>query len=277
MQQTIELIKTTWSEDNIDEDVTSQCLGPLGDKPGRAVLFSKEKGIFSGLEVLLAHRSLLPEMKWSLALEEGQPLESGVQIVEIEGTSRKILGIERTLLNFLSHLCGIATQTGHFVKAIEPHSAKLLCTRKTLPGLRHLELQAVAAGGGTIHRRSLSDGILIKENHSDITPIEEIVKRARAHHSPLHRIEIEVQSMEFLRRVLPLKPDIVMLDNFPLSEIPIALKLIERRCLVEVSGGVSLDNIGSIAATGVDTISVGQLTHSARALDLSLDISINSQ
>ncbi len=269
---TQELILRAWEEDQIQEDVTSQCLGAAGNQKGQALLFAKAPGVFSGSEVIEAHQKLLPDMSWNQKVVEGQRLEIGQPLLEMTGTYGEFLRIERTLLNLLSHLCGVATKTAGFVGLIKPHRAQLLCTRKTIPGLRHLQLQAVVAGGGKIHRRSLSDGILIKENHSAIVPIEKLMETAKESRSPLHRIEVEVQSMEFLERVLKLQPDIIMLDNFAISELPAALEKIAGRCLVEVSGGVNLETISQIAATGVDFISVGELTHSIQALDLSLDI-----
>ncbi len=264
------LIEKELETDRVSDDVTGRLLGEAGQTPAEAIVFAKESGVFSGLAVLQAFPAGALEVE--ALVEEGDSLELGRPVARIRGTVADCLASERTILNFLSQTCGVATLTRLYVDAVRPHRAKILATRKTLPGLRELQLLAVRAGGGFVHRRSLSDGILIKDNHLVFLPEAEAVARARASKSPLHRVEVEVQSLEQLDRLLENPPDIIMLDNFSLGEIEVALDRIDGRCEVEISGGVTLETVGAYAATGVDYISVGRLTHSAPALDLSLDI-----
>jgi nicotinate-nucleotide pyrophosphorylase (carboxylating) len=168
------------------------------------------------------------------------------------------------------HLCGVATLTNRFVA--QAKKTKILSTRKTTPGLRALELMAVQAGGGHVHRRSLSDGILIKDNHlMEMLPFDAIMK-ARMAASPLHRVEIEVRNEKELLQALEAKPDIIMLDNFDIESARKAISIVDKRCLIEISGGISLENVGAYAALGADYISVGRITHSAPACNLGLDL-----
>ena len=271
-------ISTELEVDRVNDDVTVRLLGDKKNKPCRAILLSKENGVFSGEQVIAAFSGLLDGLaKIESKVREGDRLSPGQEILKISATSELCLTTERTLLNYLSHLSGVATLTRQFVEAVKPHHTQILATRKTVPGLRGLQLQAVVAGGGRIHRRSLSDGILIKENHQAFVEPITLIERAKQDRSPLHRVEIEVQDFETLEKVIRNPPDVIMLDNFSITDIDRAIKKIRTecktdRCLIEVSGGISLDKVGNIAALGVDYISVGSLTHSSSALNMSLDL-----
>jgi len=264
------LIESELETDRVRDDVTTRLLGKDRTRRAQAVVFTKQLGVFSGKAVCEAFP--FSGLKVECLVEDGTTLEVGMPVARLTGTIEGCLGAERTLLNFLSHCSGVATLTRRFVDAVKPHPTKILATRKTLPGLRDIQLQAVRAGGGHIHRRSLSDGILVKDNHLVFLDEARVMSAARLVKSPLHRVEVEVQSLEQLSKVLADTPDVVMLDNFTLGEMRTAMQKIAGRCEVEVSGGMDLDHVAAIAALGVQYISVGRLTHSAPALDLSLDI-----
>lgn len=267
--------------DRINDDVTVGLLNDKTNIPTLAKLRAKETGIFSGAQVVHAFADLFQGRgKVECLVMEGHKLKKGDEIVKIEGTAGFCLSIERTLINYLSHLSGVATLTRQFVDAVKPHSAQILATRKTLPGLRDLQLQAVIAGGGRVHRRNLSDGILIKENHQVFEDVLKILETSRQNRSPLHRVEVEVQDFETLEGVLENPPDVIMLDNFSETDLPKAIEKIRKgnkssKCLIEVSGGITLDRVGTIASFGVDYISVGRLTHSSPSLNMSLDLKSN--
>jgi nicotinate-nucleotide pyrophosphorylase (carboxylating) len=263
------LIEHELETDRVSDDVTCHLLSDNGRVRCEAVVFAKQKGVFSGRAVVEAFPG---PVAMECLLEDGASLEVGTRVALLRGTAVECLTAERTLLNLLSHLSGVATLTREYVEAAS--ATKILATRKTLPGLRDLQLQAVRSGGGHVHRRSLSDGILVKDNHLMFVAEGEVVARAHAMRSPLHRVEVEVQSLEQLDRLLVNPPDVVMLDNFTLDQMRVAVERIAGRCEIEVSGGVSLDRVSQIAALGVQYISVGRLTHSVPALDLSLDIAV---
>lgn len=271
------LIQNELETDEFTQDVTGKLLKTAPNEKTQAFVFSKESGVFSGVAVLESFRSIFEgEVSFHWELLEGTALSPGKEIVELTGSRQTLLAIERTLLNFLGHACGVASLTRSYVEAVKPYPVQILATRKTLPGLRALQLMAVQAGGGKIHRRSLSDGILIKENHCALEDELSLLQKAHQARSPLHGIEIEVQSFESLNKVLSSKtpPDVIMLDNFSAEDIQKALKLIRKQsplCKVEASGGVDLQSVRGLAETGVDFISVGKLTHSAPVLNLSLD------
>jgi nicotinate-nucleotide pyrophosphorylase (carboxylating) len=267
------LVQRELAVDRVQDDVTARLLGEEGRRPRTAVVKSREKGVFCGEAVCTALAEVYgPELDLEILARDGQRIEPDAVLVRVRATVATCLSVERTLLNFLSHLCGIATLTHHYVEAVRPHRAKILATRKTLPGLREVQLQAVKAGGGWVHRRSLSDGILIKDNHLAVVGEKEILTRARNTRSPLHAIEIEVQNPDVLPIILENPPHLIMLDNLDLEQMEEAIRLIGGRSEIEASGGVNLQTVGPIAALGVDYISVGALTHSVKALDLTLDV-----
>jgi len=271
------LILQELQRDCFEEDVTAQLLGEKGDRISQAILVPKQNGVFSGQSLLEAFQSVISprvQMRWSL--KDGEEIVAQKPLLELTGPAHQILSLERTLLNFLGLSCGVATLTRQFVLAIKPFPVTLLATRKTLPGLRELQLAAVEAGGGKIHRRSLSDGILIKENHCAIENASTLLKSAHEKRSPLHGIEIEVQDFNALARVLksPYRPDVIMLDNFSSEDAVKAVAQIRDQapgCRIEASGGMCLETVRQFAEAGVDYISVGQLTHSVPVFNLSLD------
>ena len=254
-------------------DVTSRaCVSLALEGPAR--IEAREAGVLYGLEVVEeVFVQVCPGACFNWDTEDGQAFPAGWIIGSVWAETRDLLTAERTALNFLQRLSGIATLTRRYVQAVEGTRAVILDTRKTTPGLRLLERAAVRAGGGHNHRFGLSDGILIKDNHlvaaGGIRPAVEAV-RAGAHH--LLKIEVEVTSLEGLEEALAAGAEAVLLDNMSVQQMAEAVQQARGLVLLEASGGVNLDNVGAIARTGVDFISVGKLTHSAPALDLSLEL-----
>lgn len=269
------LIQEEWTTDRVDNDVTAQLLGQRAQQPCKAMVRTREPGVFAGSAVLEVYQELLPNCELRALVEDGQEVSPRQDLVSFKATAGTCLSLERTLLNLLSHLCGIATLTRKFVDAVKPHPTKILATRKTLPGLRDLQLAAVVAGGGHIHRRSLSDGILIKDNHISLWGEKELLTQAKLQRSPLHRVEIEVQSMDSLMLALTVGADVIMLDNMDIPHMREAVQRIGGRAEIEISGGVNLGNIRSLAGLGVNYISIGQLTHSVMTLDLTMDMVVS--
>ncbi len=242
------------------------------------VIRAREDGILSGLmPALMAFGLIVPELEISTMANDGSKIKAGRDIARIKGMAAEILSAERTALNFLTHLSGISTLTRKYVDAVKGSSAKICDTRKTLPGLRVLQKYAVHMGGGSNHRFGLDDSILIKDNHIAIAcGIKNALRLAKQNSAHTSRIEIEVDNLVQLDEVLAFHeennaPDIVMLDNFSLSDLEEAVNMIGGKIISEASGGVNLSTVGDIAATGVNYISVGALTHSAPALDIGLD------
>lgn len=269
-------ISSECETDRVNDDVTVHLLGEKQWVPSIAVLRAKEPGVFSGLEVVETFAALYEgQITVRCDLANGSTLKTAQEILRMEGTAGQCLSLERTLINYLSHLSGIATLTSKFVSAVKPYPVKILATRKTLPGLRDLQLRAVVSGGGHVHRRNLSDGILIKENHQMFCDPKTLLSRSQDHRSPLHRVEIEVQDFKALTAVLENAPDVIMLDNFSDEELPVAIRQIRdvsKLCRIEVSGGMTLERVSKIAGLGMDYISVGQLTHSSPSLNMSMDL-----
>ncbi len=266
------LIQRALEEDDVTADVTTALLGLRQRTTAQAVLKAKRPGVFSGREYVESFARVWGGgLKLETSVTEGTQLAANDVIVKIAGPAGEILRAERTLINGLALSCGVATLTAEFVSRVGNLPTTILATRKTLPGLRPLQLPAVVAGGGRIHRRSLSDGILIKENHQAWGTEAEIVGLAKASRSPLHRIEIEIQDFAGLERALAARPDIILIDNFNLADLAKAVRIVNEQCETEASGGVTLELVRAIAETGVNYVSVGALTHSAKALDISLD------
>ena len=264
----IELIDRALAEDVGDGDVTTSLLVPPG-AVGRAVLTQKAPGVLSGLRVCEAvfHR-VDPSLRWHAHASEGSWGEPGLRVAEVAGSSRSILTGERVALNFLQRLSGVATLTARYVQAIEGTGASILDTRKTTPGLRVLEKQAVVAGGGVNHRFGLFDFVLVKENHAAMAGgVGEATRIALGSSLP---VEVECSTLDEVRSALEAGAPRILLDNMTNDELRAAVELTDRRAELEASGGVSLDTVRAIAETGVDFISVGALTHSAPALDISL-------
>jgi nicotinate-nucleotide pyrophosphorylase (carboxylating) len=270
------VVSAALAEDfGIGGDITSAAVIPP-ERTATAALVARRPGILAGLDAaLFAFRLLDPSARIEVFVRDGGRLEAGGTIATIDARAHAVLGAERTALNLLSHLSGIATLTARYVAACAGTRCRIVETRKTLPGLRALEKYAVRAGGGANHRLRLDDAILIKDNHIAIAGgVGPALEAARAHAGHLVKIEIEVDSLAQLREVLanPAGADCVLLDNFSLDDVREAVRLGAGRLMLEVSGGVSLESVAGIAATGVDVISVGALTHSVTALDIGLDI-----
>jgi nicotinate-nucleotide pyrophosphorylase (carboxylating) len=258
-------------EDLGEGDITTSATVDA-DARARAVVEQKAPGVVFGLDVAEAtFRALASEIAFEPLCAEGRWRESG-SVVRAEGSARAILSGERTALNFLGRLSGVATLTARFVDQVRGTGARILDTRKTTPGLRALEKAAVAAGGGTNHRRGLYDAILIKENHAALAGgVGAAVAKARAlPASATLQLEVECRDLEDVEQALAAGARRILLDNFPVQGLRLAVALVAGRAELEASGGITLETVREIASTGVDFVSVGALTHSAPALDLSL-------
>jgi nicotinate-nucleotide pyrophosphorylase (carboxylating) len=257
-------------------DVTSTATIPDGTQ-GRAVVATREAGAISGLPlVAAAFRKLAPEIEIATHARDGASVTAKTALMSVAGDARAILSAERVALNFLGRLSGIATATHEFVRRVAGTQLRICCTRKTTPGLRALEKYAVRCGGGFNHRFGLDDAMLIKDNHIAVAGgIRAVLERARASAGHLVKIEIEVDSLSQLQEVLDCGlADVVLIDNFDVATMKKAVDLVAGRLVIEASGGITLDSIAAIAATGVDYASSGALTHSSPALDVGLDIEI---
>lgn len=253
-------------------DITARACVPE-DSRLRAVFAARREGRIAGLAcVRAAVLAMDPAARVDPRLADGEDAAVGAVLAEVEANARALLAAERTALNLLGRLSGIATLTRAYVQAVEGTKARVTDTRKTTPGLRALEKHAVLCGGGVNHRFGLDDAILIKDNHVSLCGgVGEAVRRARAFAGHLVRVEVEIDRLDQLEEALAEDPDVVMLDNFGLDDMRRAVELTAGRAVLEASGGVSLETVRSIAETGVDVISVGALTHSAPALDVGLD------
>ena len=257
-------------------DITSIATVPA-DARARAVVVARAAGTIAGLPLVAATlRKLSLDIEILPHARDGATVAANTALMSVSGDARGILAAERTALNFLAHLAGIASATAQFVRRIEGSKARICCTRKTAPGLRALEKYAVRCGGGFNHRFGADDAILIKDNHIAVAGgIRAALERAKAVAGHLVKIEIECDSLDQLREVLDSRlADVVLLDNMDIATLQKAVALVAGRLVTEASGGVTLDNVAAIAATGVDTISSGAITHSAPALDVALDIEI---
>ena len=253
-------------------DVTAQACIPEGARM-RAVFAARKAGVLAGIDcVRLAVLAMDPGASVELKLRDGDAFVAGAVLAEVEADARAFLAAERTALNLLGRLCGIATLTRAYVEAVVGTKARIADTRKTTPGLRALEKHAVLCGGGVNHRFGLDDAILIKDNHVAVCGgVGEAVRRARASVGHLMKVEVEVDGLDQLDEALAAGPDVIMLDNFTLPMLREAVARTAGRVTLEASGGVNLETVRGIAETGVDVISVGALTHSAPALDVGLD------
>ncbi len=281
MQWLDDLILWALREDAPLGDITTEAIVPE-DAQGSAVMVAKQEGVICGLPIAAKVFSLLdPSAMLEAKVEEGEWVDAGKVIAEVKGKLKALLIGERTALNFVQRLSGIATLTRQFVNKVAPYGVKIADTRKTTPLHRALEKYAVRCGGGINHRFSLSDGVLIKDNHVRVAgSLAEAVSRVRARAHHLLRIEVEAHNLAQVKEALECDVDAILLDNFSLDEIREAVRLAQewsqrtgkQRPLLEVSGGINLENVEAIAQTGIDIISVGALTHSAPALDISLEI-----
>jgi nicotinate-nucleotide pyrophosphorylase (carboxylating) len=252
-------------------DVTAALLRP--EEKLKADIRARAQGVLAGFEAArLAFHLIDPALQIAATRADGEELRPGDVIATVEGSARSLLTAERTALNLMTHLSGVATLTRAFVAAVAHTRAQIAATRKTLPGLRALQKHAVRLGGGWPHRYGLDDAILIKDNHiAACGGVEEALARARAAAGHMMVIEVEVDRLDQLEAALPFAPHAVLLDNFSLDDLRKAVGVAAGRTILEASGGVTLATVAAIAETGVDVISCGALTHSAPALDIGLD------
>lgn len=253
-------------------DLTTDAIVPA-DATATMVLATRQPGVIAGLDAAaLAFELIDPRTEVTIIHPDGSAIAAGDVVAAVRGPARALLTAERTALNFLCHLSGVATQTATVVEAVRGHKAKIACTRKTTPGLRALEKYAVRAGGGANHRFGLDDAVLIKDNHIAIAgDIRTAIERARAGVGHMVRIEVEVDTLEQLDIALAAGVDAVLLDNMSLEQLTQAVAMVGGRAITEASGRVTAQTAPAIAATGVDLISVGWITHSAPILDIGLD------
>lgn len=262
-------------------DATSEAAIPA-DATATAQIISRVDGVFAGgLPLELAFTRVDPTTTVVRHVADGAPIAPGTAIATIAGSARAILRGERVALNLAQRLSGVATLTRRYVDEVAHTTARIVDTRKTTPGLRVLEKAAVRAGGGHNHRFSLSDAVMLKDNHLAVLQAQgldltEAIRTVRARIPHTMHLEVEVDSLDQLPAVIAAEPDTIMLDNFSVNDLRAGVATIAGRATVEASGGVSLDSVRAIAETGVDVISVGALTHSAAALDLGLDITLEA-
>jgi len=257
-------------------DITSIATIPENAK-ARAVVVARKPGTIAGLPLVAAcFEKLSPIIEFNAKARDGDKVAAKTALMTVSGNARAIMAGERAALNFLGHLSGVATATAAFVQKIGKRKTRICCTRKTTPGLRALEKYAVRCGGGFNHRFGLDDAILIKDNHIAVAgSIRAVLERARAKAGHLVKVEIEVETLDQLKDVLDCGlADVVMLDNFSDEQMKKAVAMVAGRLVIEASGGITLDNIAAVAATGVDYASSGALTHSATNLDVALDITM---
>ena len=271
------IVDLALTEDRVSEDVTSEAL-IAAELQGKASILAKAEGILAGSEV--ARRVFLkvdPSLEVEVLIEDGAGVKPGDIIATVSGRVISILKAERTALNFLQRLSGIASQTAQYVAKTREFMTVVTDTRKTTPGIRLLEKYAVRTGGGQNHRFHLGDGILIKDNHLAALRalgmgLKDIVVKAKQNAPRGLKVEVEVSTVKEVQDAVEAEADIIMLDNMSLSEMSRAVSLIPSGIKSEASGGITLDNVDTVAATGVNLISVGALTHSSKALDISLEL-----
>ncbi len=268
------LVRTALLEDIAHGgDLTTDAIVP-GDRRARARIVARRDGVVAGLPIAATAFSLVDaRVRMDVRAADGERVGAGATLAELEGPARAILTAERTALNFLGRLCGIATATRALVDAVAGTNARIVCTRKTTPGLRVLEKYAVRCGGGGNHRFGLDDAVLVKDNHIAIAgSIRAAVEAVRARVGHMVKIEVEVETLDQLRELLALPVDAVLLDNMSPTQLKEAVAEVNGRLLTEASGGIDLSTVRAVAESGVDLISVGWLTHSAPALDVALEI-----
>ena len=267
------VVAAALTEDGAHNDLTTIAT-ILSDRRARATLVAKEGGVIAGIPLALeAFRQLDGKVSIRVDLEDGTPVSTGTPVLFVTGHARAILSAERVALNFLQRMSGIASLTARFVEAVKGTRARILDTRKTTPGWRQLEKYAVRAGGGMNHRQDLAAAVLIKDNHLSALDgdVGLAIRRARDLVPDGIKVEVECDTLDQVRQAVDAKADIILLDNMPPAKMREAVEMVEGRSTVEASGGVTLHTVRQIAETGVDWISVGALTHSARALDLGLN------
>ena len=271
------LIDAAIAEDQTFNDPTTAAVVPPEIR-GVGMLRAKAHGVLAGVEVALAvFRRVEPELELEALLADGASLAPGDSIARVAGQAAGILQAERIALNFMQRMSGIASLTNRYVRAVEGTRSRIVDTRKTAPGHRYLDKYAVRAGGGYNHRYNLADGILIKDNHIEANRFREmglrqVIELALERASHTIRVEVEVESLEAAREALDAGAHIIMLDNMPVDMMGEAMGFIGDKAVVEASGGINFDTVRAVAETGVHLISIGELTHSMSALDISLDL-----
>ena len=271
------LIDAALSEDQAFNDPTTHALVPQGIQ-AVGMIRAKGNGMLAGIEICQAvFQRIDASLDAQVLLPDGSALTPGTDLARIEGDAGSILRAERVALNFLQRMSGIASATNEYVKAIEGSQARIVDTRKTAPGHRYLDKYAVRMGGGYNHRLDLADGILIKDNHiealrSQEMGLQDVIKLALSRASHTIKVEVEVESLEAAEEAAAAGAHIIMLDNMSPELMRQAMEIIDGRAVVEASGGISMETVRAVAASGVDLISVGGLTHSTKALDISLDL-----
>jgi len=273
----LDLIRQALAEDGAEADVTTLSTVPL-EQQTQANIIVRQAGVIAGLAVAVAtFRELDQRVSVETLLEDGEVVQPGQVLAHISGPARSVLSAERVALNFLGHLSGIATLTAQCVRALEGTEARILDTRKTTPGLRSLEKEAVRLGGGQNHRFNLSDGVLIKDNQIKAAgSISQAISLARRQASHLLKIEVECETLTEVREALEAEADVILLDNMPLDSMRSSVEFIRRtspKVLIEASGSIGTNpvRLAAVAATGVDFISIGAITHSAPQFDVSLE------
>ncbi|HVC23839.1 MAG TPA: carboxylating nicotinate-nucleotide diphosphorylase [Candidatus Dormibacteraeota bacterium] len=269
-------VERALAEDYRGRDLTGEAVLTPGQSC-RAQVIAREPGVLCGIDLAEAvFHQIDAAVSCRDVLADGSPLTAGTVVMQVAGPAAAVLAGERTALNFLQHLCGIASLTAQYVALASPYGATILDTRKTVPGLRYLEKYAARTGGAHNHRMGLYDAVLIKDNHVDLAGgLKDALEQALSCH-PARDVEVEVRSQEELLVALEAGVGRVLLDNFSPVQVADAVRLIQHRAAIEVSGGVSLENLAEYAAAGPDYISVGRLTHSAPALDLALKVRLSA-
>jgi nicotinate-nucleotide pyrophosphorylase (carboxylating) len=271
------LIDAALAEDQAFSDPTTQTLVPA-DIFAIGMIRAKAQGVLAGSDVAMAvFRRMDATLVTGTLLDDGSVLCPGDDIARVEGSAGSILRAERISLNFLQRMSGIASETNRYVRAIEGSKARIVDTRKTVPGLRYLDKYAVRMGGGHNHRLNLADGILIKDNHIEALRsrelgLKEVIQLALSRASHTIKVEVEVETLDGVQEALEAGAHIIMLDNMPVDVMRQAMDIIAGQAVVEASGGITMETVRAVAETGVDLISIGGLTHSAAALDISLDL-----
>lgn len=267
------LIKTALLEDINYVDITTDYLIPE-DQENEAKFLAKADGVLCGIEVALRVFTLIqPDFQYEVFIHDGEEVKKGDIIAKIKGKTRSILKGERTALNLLQHMSGISSMTNRIVKIVEGTNASIADTRKTLPGMRSLQKYAVTVGGGKNHRFNLSDAAMLKDNHVDAGGgITNAVTKLRTKLGHMAKVELEVRTLDELREALSVDVDVIMLDNMDNDTMREAVKIADGKALLEASGGITEETIRGVAETGVDIISIGALTHSVKAFDISLKI-----
>ena len=273
------LIDRALQEDLAIGDPTTDGLVPP-DLPGRGLVFAKGGGVLCGAPVAaMVFQRVDPSLRVEQVLHDGDRLERGTAILRLRGPAASMLKAERVAVNFLQHLSGVATETARYVERVQGLPVRVVDTRKTVPGIRALQKYAVHVGGGGNHRKNLGDGILIKDNHLAVLrasgrPLREIVRQAVATASHTIKVEVEVTTLDEVREALEGGAHVLLLDNMSVEQMRQAVALVNKRAALEASGGITLETVRAVAETGVDLISVGALTHSVKALDISMDVEL---